>query len=188
VSTEFKPHQLSVESFARAGARLSGSVLLSKLERVAQDIRRLEPDLAQQTVEWSAQGELREVLGGKDQIWLHLQARTSLPMTCQRCMEVVQVPLQVDRAFRFVADEATAEAQDDDTEEDLLALERQFDLLALLEDELLMAMPMVPMHEVCPRPVKLVVADADFDARTEEKPNPFAVLANLAKKNTPHGP
>jgi uncharacterized protein len=186
VNNEFKPQLLSVESFARAGGQLSGSTPLSKLERLAQDIRRLEPDLATQTVEWNAQGELREVLGAKAQIWLHLQAHTSLPMTCQRCMEVVSVPLQVDRSFRFVADQATADAQDDDAEEDLLVLERQFDMLALLEDELLMAMPMVPMHEVCPTPVKLVVADADFDAQTEEKPNPFAVLANLAKKNTPH--
>ena len=31
-------------------------------------------------------------------------------MTCQRCLTTVELPLQVDRWFRFVADEATAEA------------------------------------------------------------------------------
>ena len=58
--------------------------------------------------------------------------------------------LEVDRWFRFVADEATAELEDDDSEEDVLALEPRPDIAQLVEDELLMAMPLVPMHETCP--------------------------------------
>ena len=36
------------------------------------------------------------------------------------------------------------------SEEDLLALSREFDLHELIEDELLMALPVVPKHDECP--------------------------------------
>ena len=105
-----------------------------------------------------------------------------VPMTCQRCLTTVELPLQVDRWFRFVADEATAEAQDEDVEEDLLVTSRDFDLYALVEDELLMELPVVPRHGVCPDPVKMQAEDADFEAAEAAKPNPFAALAGLQKK------
>jgi uncharacterized protein len=78
-----------------------------------------------------------------------------------------------------VADEATAAAEDDTSEEDLLALSRSFDLLELVEDEMLMEMPVAPRHEVCPEPVKMSAVDADFDAGDAERENPFAVLGRL---------
>lgn len=60
--------------------------------------------------------------------------------------------LYVDRSFRFVPDEETAELEDDDSDEDVLALSSEFNLLELIEDELLMEVPVVPRHEVCPVP------------------------------------
>ena len=42
-------------------------------------------------------------------------------------------------------------------------MEPQFDLLAVLEDELLMALPLVPMHEQCPT---APVLSAGIDALT----------------------
>ena len=113
------------------------------------------------------------------EIWVHLQADTRLPLVCQRCLLPVDVPVAVDRSFRFVADEATAAAQDDEAEEDLLALSRSFDLLELIEDELLMELPVAPRHEVCPEPVKMSTADAAFDAAAPQKEHPFAVLGRL---------
>ena len=77
--------------------------------------------------------------------------------------------------------EAEAEAQDDDAEEDLLVLEPQFDLLALLEDELLMAFPLVPMHEQCPSPPSFQAGEAELPPE-DAKPHPFAALAQLKKK------
>ena len=184
MNTEFKPQHLPVAAFATAGAHISGTVALSKLERLAQDLRQQDADLVQNIVQWEAQGVQRAVLGGKDQVWLHLQATAQLPLTCQRCMELVLQPVELNRSFRFVATEAQAAEQDDEAEEDLLVLQRQFDVLELLEDELLMALPMVPKHEVCPAPVKLAVADAEFEAQIDAKPKPFAALAALAKKNS----
>jgi uncharacterized protein len=113
------------------------------------------------------------------EIWLHLQARAVLPLTCQRCLGPVDMAVEVERPFRFVQDEAIAMAQDDQSEEDLLALSRSFDLIELIEDELLMDLPVAPRHDVCPVPVTLAVADADFEAAEQEKENPFAMLERL---------
>ena len=64
----------------------------------------------------------------------------------------------------------------------MLVLTRDFDLLELLEDELLMALPVVPKHDVCPQSVKLQAVDADFVEPEDRKPNPFAVLQQLRNK------
>ncbi len=113
-----------------------------------------------------------------DAAWMHLQAKTEVPLTCQRCLKTVEQALAVDRSFRFVKDEATAEAQDDASEEDLLVISKDFDLLALVEDELLMALPLVPMHTSCQSEHAPTSKD-DSDADAGAKPNPFAVLATM---------
>ncbi|WBY00871.1 YceD family protein [Ramlibacter tataouinensis] len=171
----FSPQRLDVRAFAEDGERLSGEARLADLPRLAAEGR---PDGADPRVEWSARGELRHPNHLHPEVWLHLAAATELTLTCQRCLEAVAVPLSVARAFRFVADEDTAAAQDEQAEEDVLAISRSFDLLELVEDELLMEVPVVPRHEVCPRPVRLSAADADFD-EGEPRENPFAHLKLL---------
>jgi uncharacterized protein len=128
---------------------------------------------------------LRPRTGADDEVWLHLQAQASVPLTCQRCMGVVQTPVEVDQWYRFVATEDIAMAEDDQSEEDLLVMEPQFNLLAVLEDELLMALPLVPMHEECPVTPKLQAGDfgnSGAPGESGEKPNPFAALAQLKTK------
>lgn len=181
MTKEHSPDRLDVKAFAQAGAHLSGHETLLKYKRLAEEAQGLHPDLR---VDWSADGEMRATHGVEGEIWLRLTATATLPMTCQRCLQPVDVPLEVDREFRFVADEATAEALDTDSEEDLLALSREFDLRELIEDELLMALPVVPRHDECPTPVTLASSDEDFEQASAEKPNPFAALAGL-RKDTP---
>ncbi|MCW5221812.1 YceD family protein [Verminephrobacter aporrectodeae] len=178
MTKDFSPQRLHVKAFAQAGGRLAGQDSLLKYERLAQEAKGLHPDLR---VDWEAVGEMRQIADGAAQVWLRLQVRAGFPMECQRCLTTVDVPLEVGRRFRFVADEATAEALDDSCEEDLLAMSREFDLRALIEDELLMALPAVPKHDECPRPVAQAFPDDDFDAALAEKPNPFAALADLRK-------
>lgn len=173
---EFVPTRLDVRALAQAGATLSGQEPLALYERLAADA--LGP-VEGVLVDWSARGELRTAPGAAPEIWLHLQASTPLPLTCQRCMGPMQALVEADRAFRFVADEATAAALDDELDEDVLVLDPDFNLRELIEDELLMAEPLVPRHEVCPVEVPLASSDDDFEAATAEKPNPFAALAQL---------
>ena len=171
-----------MQAFAEEGLRLSETTLLSNLKRVAAEAHGLEPD---STVNWEARGELRPQPGkeAEAQVWLYLTAQTRVPLTCQRCMAAVAIPLEVKQWYRFVADEDIAMAEDDEAEEDLLVMTPQFDLLAVLEDELLMAMPLVPMHEQCPVAPAFSAGDQDIE-QAEAKPNPFAMLVNLKKTST----
>lgn len=170
----FQAQRLDVQAFAEDGGELSADGKLQDFPRLAAEAR---AGAADATVQWSAQGDLRNPQHVNPEIWLHLQASTVLPMTCQRCLEPVDVPLSVDRPFRFVADEETAAAQDDASEEDLLALSRAFDLPGLVEDELLMEVPVVPRHDTCPAAVRLSAVDPDFEEQAPE--HPFARLRSL---------
>ena len=170
---------LNMQAFAEAGVPLNGATPLKNLERLAQEIAGLQPDLL---VNWQAAAELRAGSTGQMDIWLHLTANTTLPLTCQRCMRSVQTALNADQRYRFVASEDIAMAEDDASEEDLLVLSPQFDLAEVLEDELLMALPLVPMHDVCPELPVFSAGVLDAPDNIADKPNPFAALAQLKKK------
>lgn len=176
MAKDFDPHRLDVRRFAEEGAELEASEPVRGFRRLAAETQRPE-DAA--PVHWHARGKLLNPRHVHPEVWVHLAAGTTLPLVCQRCLNPVDVPLSVDRSFRFVADEETAAAEDDASEEDLLALSRSFDLLELVEDELLMELPVAPRHEVCPEPVKMSSSDADFEAAEAQKEHPFAVLSRL---------
>ena len=172
---------MNMQAFAQQGDSLSGATPLQALTRLAHETQSLQPD---DSVQWRAAAELRERNGAEPDVWLHLEAKASVPLTCQRCMHAISVLVEVDQWYRFVATEDIAMAEDDDSEEDLLVMDPQFDLLALLEDELLMDLPLVPMHEQCPvtLPASASAAVVEAPPAPEVKPNPFAVLAQLKKK------
>jgi uncharacterized protein len=173
---EFDPRHLSLGTFAKSGANLVGQERLAKFERLIEETMGLG---AETPVTFEAEGSLRKDAGGSDEVWLHLSASATLMRTCQRCLSPVEVDASFSREFRFVANEELAEVEDEESDEDVLVFSHAFDLLALIEDELLMEMPTSPKHDVCPQPVKLSVADLDFVEESEVKPNPFAVLEQL---------
>jgi len=175
---DFAPNSLDVAAFARAGHALSGTDPLARYPRLVEDITGSADD---RTVVWSASGEWRTTAGSAGQPWLHLSGDAVLPMTCQRCLQPVDMPVGFETDFRFVADERTAEAEDDESEEDLLVVRRDFPLRELIEDELLLALPPAPLHDTCPVILPTVSEDPDFVAAEDERAHPFAILAGLNK-------
>lgn len=99
-------------------------------------------------------------------------------------LQRMPLALQAERSFLFVRDEATAAQLDEELEDDVLVLPRQLDLLELVEDELILALPLVPRHETCPQPLPMSAADAGWPAE-EAEPHPFAALAALKKPPRP---
>lgn len=177
----WNPRRLDASAFAQAAGQFEETTPVRDCERLHDDLHEVADVDAVSPVVWRARGEFREAsANGPAAPWLHLQAEAVLPLTCQRCLGPVDTPLVIDRWFRFVADEAAAEAQDDDCEEDLLALNPRPDLLAVLEDELLMALPLVPMHEHCPSDAPAKPSSANAEP-VSERPHPFAALAGLKK-------
>lgn len=176
-SKAFNVQHLDIAAFAQGEHTLQGQTPLAAYPRFAEEVL---GDPAAESVTWHAQGQWQAQTGGAGHAWLVLDVHTQATLTCQRCLQPVEVPLEVQRDFRFVKDEATAQAQDDDSEEDLLVMSRDFDLQTLIEDELLMALPLVPQHGICPQPLAFDDAAAHVED-APEKPHPFAALAQLRK-------
>lgn len=168
------PLRLDVTVLAKEGLDLHGEWPLGELPRLQQS-QSLPQDAPATVVQWSARGESRTVSGEEPQVWLHLRARTSVWLACQRCLAPLRVELEVDPSIRFVRGEDRAEALDAESEHDVLALVPVLDLRQLVEDELLLALPIVPRHAACPAAVMPVSAGGAEAAA----PHPFAALARL---------
>lgn len=174
------PRRLDVAALSAARGELSGQWPLSVFPRLSDAVLDAEPPGA--LVHWQAQAEQRPVTGAAPEIWLRLSAQAGVSMCCQRCLGSLPVPLDVDRWIRFVAGAAEAETLDAELEDDVLELQHHTDLCELVEDELLLALPLVPRHDECPEPLPMASQDDQSQPETAERPNPFAALAQLKKK------
>jgi uncharacterized protein len=175
MTQEIHPPKLDIKHAAQSAAQFSGRDLLSNYERLTHEAQGLGNE---NYLNWSARTELSQDGAGLEQVGLHLVVDVTLPQICQRCLTQVEVAVHIDRTFRFVESEAVAAELDDGSEDDVLVLSREFDLAALIEDEVLMDLPLVARHDICPVEVKLAVADANF-IDTAPPPSPFAVLTKL---------
>lgn len=144
-------------------------------------------DEALPEVAWSAHGERLPAAAGEGEWWLSLSAQAPVWLTCQRCLQPFEVPLAFERRLRFVRGEAEAEALDAESEDDVLALSRSLDLRELVEDELLLALPIVPRHEVCPQPLPMAVGEDELEEDLPERAHPFAALQALKSGKGPGG-
>lgn len=176
MKNEFDPRMVPIAAFARADSSYAGEEKLHSFPRLLDEAQGLGGET---WVTYAVSGFMQLDAAGHDEPWIRLSAQATLSLTCQRCLGVADLPVNFERDFRFVATEELAAVEDEESEEDVLVVSKQFNLLELIEDELLMALPPVPKHAQCPRPVKLQASDANFDEADLEKPNPFAVLQAL---------
>jgi uncharacterized protein len=98
-----------------------------------------------------------------------------LPLRCERCNGPLEFVLEREVPFRFAQDERELNAlplEDDEVEE--VVGSPAMDLLAWVEDEAILSLPLVPRHEDCALPYAAVPESAE-----PARPKPFAVLARL---------
>ncbi len=172
------PRKFDVAAFASEAGQLEGRWPLA-------DFARLGAGSPQEgAVEWSIRGQQVSVAGGEPEIWLHLTARARILLDCQRCLRPVAWNLDVQRSLRFVSGEDAAAALDAQSEDDVLELQRSVDLRDMIEDELLLELPLVPMHEHCPQPLLASASDAEAVPASAQPANPFAVLAKLKRNGS----
>lgn len=109
----------------------------------------------------------------------HYQARVE--MICQRCLEGVTLPLDSQCEVGFVVSDEAAK-QLPRHYEPVIVDDEKLNLLSLIEEELLLALPAVPMHplEKCQHPDGFV-PDEEAEEEAQERPNPFSVLAKLKR-------
>jgi len=180
-----RPHdalRLDVAAFIAGAEVLAGTWPGATLARLA-DLQTPPQDTPLPDVPWQAQGERLAITGTEAQLWLGLRAQANVWLTCQRCLQPFTVPLHIDQRIRFVRGEAEAEALDGEIEDDVLALSKSLDLRVLVEDELLLALPIVPRHDSCPQPLPVALGADAVPDDVPERPHPFAALQRL--KTTP---
>ncbi len=169
------PRHLDVAALAAEGGAVSGEWPLAGLKRLLAvgDALPLAHWPAPQLVPWRASGTLRPLPGTGAKVRLTLHAQCTAALTCQRCLGLLLLPVDVRREFYFVPGEEVAAKLDDEIEQDVLELTPALDLRELTEDELILALPLVPRHEDC----TLVLPAQDGSAAGDD--HPFGVLARL---------
>ena len=152
-------------SFAREARILEGELPVAGFERI-QDGLTENVGVIRYRIEGG--------LGGRNRPQLHLQLDGVLSLCCQRCLEGIEYPLQVSNVLEFVGneDELTQEEIEDDSR-DFLPAQSEVDVVALIEDEIILDLPSAPRHESCVLPAS---------AQDDPEGSPFAVLKGLRSK------
>ena len=113
---------------------------------------------------------------------IDVQVQGELPLLCQRSLSVFMLP--VERRSRVAVIESV-EAQDEVPEpyEPVLVTDRRLALVELVEEELLLAVPQVPIDPFAAEPAlpESVALEASAETRQEKTHRPFAGLAGMMK-------
>ncbi len=162
--TDFAQAVVDSLTFVREAGRLSGQIAIAALGRMADSLA-------------SDAGSLKCLVRGEmDQdgnSFLILAVSGTLQLRCQRCLESMAFALRIDKRLLLVAPGGPwpDDALEDDGS-DAIEASKTLALLLLIEEEVLLALPIAPRHEVCAPPV---VVDKD------REPSAFAVLAQFRK-------
>jgi uncharacterized protein len=150
--------------FAKAGSRLQGSWPVSEFLRLHDVLR-------------STAGMLRYELQGVPELRgkpaLRLKVEGTLHLLCQRCLGTLEFPLHAEAALRLsrTQQEVDAEPLESDGPESIVA-GKEMQVKALVEDEVLLALPIAPRHEAC-------AAGASAAGAESARQTPFAGLRGL---------
>ena len=167
---------LDVRAACRAGEERAGELPLSALSR-CRDMAPEDGRLSYRIRFFEGQGV--------HPLAAEMAIEASLALECARCRETVVVPVASSSRLSFVFSEEQAEHVDAAAEPVILGREGRVKLLDLIEDELLMAVPLMPVHET---PCGPIPPDRPYESGQLAEPvdedgddNPFAALAALKK-------
>lgn len=159
------PDWIDPDKAAAAGREFSGTVPLSRLAR-------LEGMIADPA---DAEIGFELVFGHDDQRQVRVEVAVSgaVPLRCQRTLKVFEHPIESRSVVGIVPDDRTAQSLPEDYEP-LLCADNKVEVVRLIEEEMLLALPLVPI-------------DPDSSRIGEEAPEkdtyrPFAGLDQMRKK------
>ena len=111
---------------------------------------------------------------------LQLFVQGSLQLSCQRCLEPFEFELDIASNFQIAPDESAIPSSDNESDdENYLVAETQMRVIDLIEDEILLALPLAPKHEI-------ERCGANGKLNELKSPNPFAVLQGLKTGKSQH--
>ncbi len=164
-----KAFAIDAFDFCRLKERAEGEVAVAELARLVQEC-------ADQSglLRWSLQGSTDQFGYPR----LDLSVSGSVQLMCQRCLAPFRQDVATRSALVLAQDEAGADEIEEslaDDAVDVIVGSRQMGVMALIEDEALLALPPAPRHDICP---DAVAVERLEDAK---KPSPFAVLKDLKR-------
>ncbi|WP_018912365.1 DUF177 domain-containing protein [Thiomonas sp. FB-6] len=175
------PRRLNLKDFAQRGRELRGSVAVAALARLGASLHAEAAALAEMRVRWELQGWVRDDASGQAQQLVRLRVEGDLPMLCQRCLQTSWHHVDDTVVLLLVDQEPQLGAEELESDEEAFCARHPVDLVELVEDQLILALPLVPMHESCPQ--ALPVQAGEVQAEKDVPVSPFAVLAGLRKPN-----
>ncbi len=157
---------------AEAGRLLEGEYSVAEMDRLRDSLLDSSGKVAV-SLEFGIDAEGIRYMKGRLQ--------SELTLECQRCLQAMQAPIDAEIALGLVRSNDAAELLPSHYEPLLVESDALF-LRDIIEDELLLALPLVAMHDEC-IDVNAQAADAtqrkDDDSGESDKANPFAALAAL---------
>lgn len=167
MSEKFIPEYIDPFRYAEQSLSLAGAVKISEMKRLSEN---LCP--GSQNVE----ADLHFGVDEQKVTYLRGHLKTKLSLQCQRCMEPFIYEIISDFLLGIVSTLEEANALPENYEP-ALAKEGELALRELIEDELILNLPIIPRHETEDCKVKLPLADSEWEQGKDS--NPFHVLKSL---------
>jgi len=170
------PASIDPIQLAERGARLTGTLPLKSMPRLVQACLDSSGDVHVDLSFDRSEGEgLYEMRG---------DLSVKLRVVCQRCLDEMDFELEASPRLMFMRPGDNPALPE--LEADVMVVDKPLLLSSVVEDELLLAMPMVPLHDLNKCPGKVYVAGAASPAKESEragkvKKNPFSVLSELKR-------
>jgi uncharacterized protein len=132
-------------ALAQKEENLAGQIPLSGMKRLSEILSQTQ-GVAKVNLKFQKDAEGRPVIQGKIEL--------SAEMLCQRCNEPVEYPLSISVSLSPITHEKQA-AQLPSRYEPLVTHGERVALIELVEDEIILNLPMIPKHEEENCPVEL---------------------------------
>lgn len=149
---------------AVSGERLSGRLPFTQLDRISDLILNRDGSVSFDLVFSKDDMGIVTITG---------ELSTDLTVICQRCLNEMPLKLQSPIHVGVIDDQQQVDSLPE-LLEPVLTEEHRISLPRLIEEELLLAMPLAPVHERSACPAAELVREL-----TVKKKNPFAVLQSL---------
>jgi uncharacterized protein len=170
--SEELPTLIEPKHLALKGCHLKGKVALTKMVRLRDSL--CEGGKEHVHIDWlfAVDEQNRPKING------YMQTR--LPLLCQRCLQTMLWSIDTKIAFMII----TKDEKEDEIPagyEALTLTSTRVSLITLIEDELILALPIVAIHEKCPSNEYQLPNSSAPDNTFQN--NPFLILAKLKNNN-----
>lgn len=167
------PETVQWDRLTEGGETLRGTLALRGMTRLAGCLLDSEGDV---------DVELESGIDAQRIRYLRGHLRTILHQVCQRCLQPLAYPLDIDVCLGLVLSEDEAE-QLPEIYDAYVFDQRMVALKVIIEDELMLALPLVPLHDAdrCRIDPAYVTAEEPVLAAETKKRRPFAGLEALIK-------